>query len=280
MRGLWSTLFFLFALCAAVSAAEPSPDWRLVARANVIALATLSVPHDAKGLLGGEDNFASIEIHPTRAMKGSLPPGVAIRQYLSDEAYYVKRETLLTLDSKPVIVFLVLATDGADHPALYFANEHGLEAAEGGRVAEINAEIMRQNEVLTHWESDSTLKDFIVVSALINKTTMKNDAAQAYKGLEALGRDGVSAIVAQMNDRRDLGVQWIDLVNPPNFWEGIRHYGPKKVVDALSAILSQITGEDFGDIVNGGSDAERDHDVAGWRIYDDILRNHPDLLKH
>jgi hypothetical protein len=53
----------------------------------------------------------------------------------------------------------------------------------------------------------------------------------------------------------------------PQAFEGLRHYGPEKVVDALAAILNQITGQDFGFIYNGTTDAERDKTVRGWRDF-------------
>lgn len=52
---------------------------------------------------------------------------------------------------------------------------------------------------------------------------------------------------------------------PPN-------YGPEKVVDALAAILNQITGRHFGFIYNGATDAERTKTVRAWR---DFLRKTP-----
>jgi hypothetical protein len=52
----------------------------------------------------------------------------------------------------------------------------------------------------------------------------------------------------------------------------MRHYGPEKVVDALAAILNQITGQDFGFIYNGATDSERTETIQGWR---DFLKKTP-----
>jgi hypothetical protein len=96
------------------------------------------------------------------------------------------------------------------------------------------------------------------------------EAAQRkiFADLEALGPDAVPAIVAQMDDRRPLAIQAISLANKaPDAWERMRHYGPEQIVDALSAILSQMTGENFGEIENGGSDRSRRTAVNAWRIY-------------
>jgi hypothetical protein len=75
-------------------------------------------------------------------------------------------------------------------------------------------------------------------------------------------------IIARMDDRRSLPDPRISLRNKsPDAWEGIRFYGPEKVVDALAAILNQITGRDFGFIYNGdeATEAERTKAVSGWR---------------
>jgi hypothetical protein len=51
-------------------------------------------------------------------------------------------------------------------------------------------------------------------------------------------------------------------------FEGIRHYGPEVIVEALAAILNQITGESYSpQIVNGGTERERKAAIDGWRIY-------------
>jgi hypothetical protein len=91
--------------------------------------------------------------------------------------------------------------------------------------------------------------------------------------LIAKGPDAVPTIIALMDDRRRLAVPAISLVNKsPDAFEGMRHYGPALMVDALSAVLNQITGEHFGFIYNGASDAERRATVTAWRQY---LRSQP-----
>ena len=50
----------------------------------------------------------------------------------------------------------------------------------------------------------------------------------------------------------------------------------KRVVDALAAILNQITGQDFGFIYNGATDAERTKAIQGWRDW--LSRTPPEKL--
>lgn len=106
------------------------------------------------------------------------------------------------------------------------------------------------------------------VAVLIEKTLDKKTEQHAFSELEALGCAAVPAIIKRMDDRRRLPVPQISLRNkPPDAFEGIRHYGPRVVVDALAAILNQITGRDFGSIYNGATEVERTRTIQGWRDF-------------
>lgn len=106
------------------------------------------------------------------------------------------------------------------------------------------------------------------VAALIEKMSDQKTEQQAFTDLESLGCPAVPAIIERMDDRRKLPDPRISLRNKsPKAFEGLRHYGPEKIVDAVAAILNQITGKDFGFIYNGATDAERDKTVHGWRDF-------------
>jgi hypothetical protein len=95
---------------------------------------------------------------------------------------------------------------------------------------------------------------------------------QLFDQLIALGPEAVPAIIEQMDDHRPLPNQAISLTNhAPDAFEGIRQYTPEVMVDALAAVLNQLTGENFGFIYNGGTPAERAAAVRGWRQYLDDL---------
>jgi len=111
------------------------------------------------------------------------------------------------------------------------------------------------------------------VTILIGKTLDKKTEHQAFSDLEVLGCAAVPAIIERMDDRRRLPIPWISLRNKsPNAFEGKRHYSPQVVVDALAAVLSQITGQGFGFISNGATEAERTKTIQGWR---DFLKKTP-----
>lgn len=118
-------------------------------------------------------------------------------------------------------------------------------------------------------QKESSAKFDKRVAVIINRMTKGGETEQkAFSELEALGCAAVPAIVAQMDDRRELPDKRMSLVNKfPNAFEGKRHYGPEKVVDALDAILNQLTGQSFGFLGNGASDAERTKAVEGWREF-------------
>jgi hypothetical protein len=104
------------------------------------------------------------------------------------------------------------------------------------------------------------------VAVLIGKMLNKLTEQQAFRDLEALGCPAVPAIIEQMDDRRILPDPNISLSNNwPEAFEEKRSYGPKVVVDALAAILSQITGRDFGSIYSGATEPERKKTIQGWR---------------
>jgi len=103
------------------------------------------------------------------------------------------------------------------------------------------------------------------VAVLIEKTSKEKTEQQAFSDLEVLGCPAVPAIIKRMDDRRNLPDPRISLRNnSPDAFEGMRHYGPQVVVDALGAILNQITGQHFGFIYNGATEVGRAKTIQGW----------------
>jgi len=106
------------------------------------------------------------------------------------------------------------------------------------------------------------------VAVLIRKMLNRRTEHKAFADLEALGCPAVPAIIARMDDRRRLPDPTSVLQNKSkDAFEASRFYGPEKVVDALAAILNQITGQEFGFIYNGGTEAERTSTVSGWHDF-------------
>lgn len=92
--------------------------------------------------------------------------------------------------------------------------------------------------------------------------------ARLLKELQTLGIEAVPFIVKYMDDRRLLQFEYLALENRAvNRFEAMRQYSPRLVVDAIAAVLNQVTGENFGFIYNGGEDIARSEVVRGWKDY-------------
>lgn len=106
------------------------------------------------------------------------------------------------------------------------------------------------------------------VAALVDQTTIKNEEQTAFAKLEALGPSAVPYLVGHLDDMRPLPEHDIGLTNAsPDAFEGLRHYSPETVHDALAAILNQLTGQSFVAVYNGASPRERQANVDQWRAW-------------
>jgi hypothetical protein len=143
----------------------------------------------------------------------------------------------------------------------------------------------RRAEMIVNGQADTGAAYFAEVRAIIEEIVALAPASRderrsgatrqqrLFDRLVALGPGAVPAIIEQMDDDRALPNPAISLVNhAPDAFETVRQYAPKVVVDALAAVLNQLTGENFGFIYNGATAAERDASVRGWRLYLEHLR--------
>jgi len=114
------------------------------------------------------------------------------------------------------------------------------------------------------------------VSGLIDKTVGSGKAARkAFGELESLGNQVAPYFVGHLGDMRPLAARGISLQNrAPDAFEGVRHYGPEVVHDALAAILSQMTGESFVFVYNGATAQERQENRDRWVEW--CLARYPD----
>jgi len=104
------------------------------------------------------------------------------------------------------------------------------------------------------------------VSRLVDQTTKSAKAEQkAFNELEFLGNQAVPYLVGHLGDVRPLVVREISLENKASdAFEGVRHYGPSTVHDALAAILNQVTGQNFIFVYNGATPQEREDNRRMW----------------
>jgi len=263
--------------CATTSfAAAPTSDWpplwRHVAESYIIATGTLHAPiEEIKfAVASGKRKCVNLQLTLTESFKGEAPPELNI-SWNTGTGGFLDSNSVVEMDGKEVLVFL--DTVDESRKELHFANyiPEALSLADDPRTDAVRRECQKQAQQLAKFDTNfqpAKVALYKEVKALINSTTKKRKQMQAFEKLEQLGADAVPAIVMLMDDRRDLPVQGISLRNKSaNAFEAYRHYCPDKVVDALAAILNQITGDSFADIVSGGSERERQKAVNGWRIY-------------
>ncbi|MBV9524130.1 MAG: hypothetical protein JO010_15115 [Alphaproteobacteria bacterium] len=259
----------------------------LVAASDLIVIATPEVDRErlAAAATSSDPDYLKIRLASVRLLKGDLPSGdLVLRFFPRDRPYAPSNAALAAASNVPSILFLTHVDAGP--VGNYFAgySQAALQVADPSRVDAIVSEIARQRQILDSWRPDPTIPYDREVSRLIRlltslgrdpRSSEERRAVQedVFRRIEALGAPAVPAIIAHMDDRTPLAFDEISLVNhAPDAFESTRHYGPQWVVDALDAILNQITGRSFGNIMNGGSERERRAAVSGWRIYAANLR--------
>ncbi|MGV9008210.1 hypothetical protein [Brevundimonas sp.] len=273
-----SISMLLLVLAGSPTSAQDSSLWRLVAQSDVI---VVGVPEALSEPLPARD-YVELELDIAQTLKGDAGQHPRIWWFSEPRDYAPSAEQIRVSSGTPSLVFAVLSEGRS-----YFAGNTStaLRTADAGSVADTRAEIGRQAELLTNWQTSTDAPHYEEVQAIIEAIATLPPASRderrsgtlahqrLFDRLIALGPEAVPAIIEQMDDRRALANPTISLVNhSPNAFEGIRHYGPKVMVDALAAVLNQLTGESFGFIYNGGTTPQRDAAVRGWRIYLDHIR--------
>lgn len=273
---------FLLALAWAVPVqAQQAPLWRLVAQSDVISTGRLEFP---TGPITPR-SYVELPVLENRFLKGETGERQIIRWFSEPGPYAPSAAQLEIASGSSSIVFAARAGG-----SLYFAGNtpDAVQPAEATTVAAVETEIARQEEVLRRWRDDRSVDHYAEVRSIIHQIARLRTTSRAarrgvvsaqqafFDQLIALGDNAVPAIIMQMDDNRPLAESRISLVNDfPGAFEGTRHYGPDLIVEALDAVLNDITGESFGNIYNGGSAEERTKAVRGWRIYLDHLRSIP-----
>lgn len=260
-------------LCPARGWGQDAELWRLVARSDVIVVGTF--------------DFGEAEVTPKTYMRipfatseilfGQVGATTSVRWYSEPSAYSPTVQQLADLSGKLALAFLVHA-DGEN----YFADTPaGLASASPDVVNVVRQEVARQAAVLSSWRPTAGTPHDREVRRIIERIaslqpSQTREQQRLFERLEALGPSAVPAIIIRMDDDRPLSTPAISLINrSPDAFEGIRHYGPEVMSEALAAILNQLTGESFGFIYNGATRAERRRSIDGWRVYLDHIESGP-----
>jgi len=273
-------------VCSAASVSRNLSE--LIAVSHLIVVATPQVPVEAltRAAASSSPGYVNIPLTAVHVLKGDPPAGdLVLKVYPRDGPYAPPMAALIAASNAPQLFFLVQVDDSPG--GLYFPGHtaQALQASTPAATDVVRGEVERQRRVLATWRPDPALPHYAEVERLIEQlasfhrtgergTPSEREAQQEiFRRLQELGRSAVPAIIAHMDDRRPLAFPQMHLANyTPDAFEAQRHYGPKLIVDALEAILNQMTGRSFGAIYNGGSERERRVAVDGWRIYAANLR--------
>lgn len=234
-------------------------------RCFIAALVCFSASFSSQRLNGQKDSkpvvlVASVEaVTPLTAFSGE----VKAVQY--DPRFALTLRIQSTIPDVKELPSAGTVTFGIHSPTLLFAGDPTV-----GRSYIFSLRQVARNGRLTFTDLGTLLPSEIDkrVAALIERMVKVETEAEAFADLEALGCAAVPSTIQRMDDRRSLPDPSIELVNKsPKAFEGIRYYGPTQVVDALAAILNQVTGKHFGFIYNGATDEERTKTIQGWRKF-------------
>jgi hypothetical protein len=254
-------------------------QWRSVLQSGFIAKGTLAAPvKEMEAMMtSGKRDYVKLTLDVQEYLKapgGGADRVANIQFYPKDNPPQPSLATVKALDGRQVLAFFYrndapVFGDGKFYLAGY--SPESLQAFDEVVSAQIKEEMERQRRILETPEALYNPKRdpiYRKVKAVIARMVVPGEQHDAFLDLELLGPAAVPAIISLMDDRRPLPEKSMSLKNhSPEAFEGFRHYGPKTVIEALDAILNQLTGEPLGGIENGGSDEARRHAVAEWRVY-------------
>lgn len=267
-------IFFLLSVFASGQEIPPQELWKLVAQSHVIIVGIADVPVDQieKSRRSGEHRYIDVPVRSKDCIKGeSLPGTVVVRYHTRPDPHSPAQQTLVESSGNQSVLFLI-SVDNSGTRGIYFAGHtpQAIQPYSQEFADQVSAEVLAQKQIIDQFarmfhpeEEPSYAKVRPLIEAMVHRSTEK----QVFSKLEALGKDAVPAMIMLMDDRRELPVKEISLRNPAGAFEPFRVYGPQVVVDAVAAILNQITDEDFGTIVHGATERERRAAIDGWRVY-------------
>ena len=272
-KALGASLVLLVIMLGSAKGAEKNnPLWLLVAQSPIISKGALRVPISAIEELraSGKRDYVNLEIGNAEFLKGSAPKTFAIQWFSEVRDYAPDLPLLKQLNGREVVVFTLRG--GPTGRGIYLAGHtpEALAPSSEVLIRNIQTEIERQKQLLAQFPKgiDEIPKSRIEsVRRLIENMTLKGRAEAAFEEMLRLGQDIVPATIMLMDDRRAVTAEWLQIPNAPGHWEAYALYKPEKVVDALDGILGKITGQQFVNIVNGGTDEDRRDAVDGWRVY-------------
>jgi hypothetical protein len=90
-------------------------------------------------------------------------------------------------------------------------------------------------------------------------------APEAVAALLERSEEYFPILVSGLDDFRPMGVDGVSFVAGPGAPEGLLHYGPEKVVDCITIVLSMTSDQGFDSLHNGGTDEKRRKVIRKWK---------------
>jgi hypothetical protein len=273
MINLWPGCLFLFTAVLSGTSQAPSPagspvepEWRLVANSSLIVRARMVVPVEKveETIKTGKESFVTLRFDVLDTLKGTGGLKSVQAVYRSGaESYNPAPKRVLALNGKEVLVFI------SDR---YIVQEkETIRAFEPDKAEQLRKEISNQRVIADNFARlPAATPDNLqgTVKALIDEMTDPATQQDAVWRLQRLGPRAAPSIIRLMDDRRPLPSKHTMFINThPKAFEGITHYGPKVVVDALTTVLAFMTEYSFGSLESGGSEDARRTAVNAWRVY-------------
>ncbi len=126
--------------------------------------------------------------------------------------------------------------------------------------------VSRANSYRPSKDSDIALRVKRDIDALQNTSEQK----KAVCSLITSGYTVVPYLVSYLDDWSEFDASYLSVPLSPShgvYFESVAHYAPPLMVDAISTVLSTITGISVGPIANGASDDGRRSVIRSWKAY-------------
>jgi hypothetical protein len=250
-------------LCRAQSSDGPvtlarNRCWILVAASDAIVEGRVMSREQGKDVVR-----ATINVE--RWLKGAGPTGpLAISSRVPDSALNLDQAVIafLTDVSGAGVYYVTEVADGNCQPITPYSSEFEAVVVEG--MQHQNAAITKFTNLATDVRRTSLFK---TVKRDIDGIVGGDETQKAKRFQRVLrhGRAAVPALVALLDDDRQLPVGLVDLPSPGSF-EATMHYDPRTVFDLVNLALDQVTGVSFG-TVDGGPRPSRERILKGWETY-------------
>jgi hypothetical protein len=217
----------------------------------------------------------SLHIAAFKVLKGAIPKWTAdtveilgwVESEKADKLLFTPSQ-LHELGQKHLFLFATRSPQGDDKLYLQHPSEN-IRPYNAREAKALIAEIAHQATLVSEFahapyaQPDDT--DRGIKSELDRLITAS--AKQSAYWLLSVRCSVVPALIRQMDDRRPYAGDELAVGTGPGAFEGVAHYEPKLVVDAVSIILGHLTNQSFGFIHNGGADEARQREVTKWRTW-------------